>query len=342
MPENIKYLVFGATGLVGSEIVNQLLDLKKDVTILVRKPIDNPNVRQIVGDIVNKDDVIKACQGMDVAFQTVAVIDWNPRMPDAIYKVNVEGNRNVINACITCGVKKLIYTSSIDVVFNGQEINNGDESIPYPDAYLDHYSKSKALAEKEVIKANGTAHQNGHLWTCSLRTAGIYGPMDRVRMPTLIEAMRKGKYMHIGDGSSKFSHVYSGNVAHAHILASDTLGENSGVDGECFFITDHPAANFFEHVEKILRPLGYTPSQKSVPCWLLKIVAFFSELTAKIFKPKKAPLLTRYTVAANCNNFNFVSEKAKERFGYTPIFSLEESIKLTVEGLKKRGYGSNT
>ena len=340
MPENSKYLVFGATGLVGSEIVNRLLELKKDVTVLVRKPINNPSVTQLVGDIVNKDEVIKACQGTDIVFQTVAVIDWNPRMPDAMYKVNVEGNRNVINACIECGVKKLIYTSSIDVVFNGQDINKGDESLPYPDRYLDHYSESKAIAEKEVIKANGTPHQNGHLWTCSLRTAGIYGPMDRVRMPTLIDAVRKGKYMHIGDGSSKFSHVYSGNVAHAHILASQKLGENSGVDGECFFITDHPATNFFEHVEKILVPLGYSPSQKSIPCWILKVVAFFSELAAKIFRPKKAPLLTKYTVAANCRNFNFVSGKAKERFGYTPIFSLEESIRLTVEGLKKRGYGS--
>jgi len=74
-------------------------------------------VEQFLGDIRNEEYVRRAVNGVDVVFQAVSIIDWNPRKPDLLYDVNVKGNHHVIKACIDFGVKKLIYTSSIDVVF---------------------------------------------------------------------------------------------------------------------------------------------------------------------------------------------------------------------------------
>lgn len=129
-----------------------------------------------------------------------------PTVRKKLYDINFTANQFIIEMCKKHNVQKLIYTSSIDVVFGGAPIKNGDESLPYPDKFLDYYSYSKMLAEKEVILAND---EDG-LLTCSLRTAGIYGPGDRTRLPSIINTLREGKYLRIGDKSSEFNHVVCG------------------------------------------------------------------------------------------------------------------------------------
>ena len=328
------YLVFGATGLLGHFIVEQLLERGERVRVFVRRPIADDRVQQVVGDITDEEDVRKAVEGVDVVFQTVAIIDWNPSRPELLYDVNVKGNHNVIEACIDAGVKKLIYTSSIDVVFDGHDLHYADESLPYPEKHLDHYSISKSIAEKEVIAANG----RGGLLTCALRAAGIYGPGDRVRLPTVIQALRKGKPPRLGRGTSIFSHVYVENVAYAHILAAEKLDKGSSVEGQCYFITDHDATNFFDFVyDGICRELGYEVSERRIPYWVGKIVAMVSERWGKIRKGSKAPLLTNYTVAATCRDFSFSHAKATRDFGYKPIVGREEAIRRTINHLKSCG-----
>jgi sterol-4alpha-carboxylate 3-dehydrogenase (decarboxylating) len=87
------------------------------------------------------------------------------------YKVNVEGTRNVIEAAKGTGVRKLIYYSSSGVVFDGHDIVNGDESLPYPKKHLDAYTESRALAEQLVLGANDAQG----LRTVCIRPAGVFG-----------------------------------------------------------------------------------------------------------------------------------------------------------------------
>ena len=329
-----RYLVFGATGLLGHFLAEQLLQRGEKVRVFVRRPITDERVEQIVGDITNRDDVRRAVEGVDVVFQTVSIIDWNPSKPDLLYDVNVKGNHNVVEACVAAGVKKLIYTSSIDVVFDGRDLHYADEGLPYPKKHLDHYSISKTIAEKEVIAANG----RGGLLTCALRAAGIYGPGDRVRLPTVIDALRKGKPPRLGSGTSIFSHVYVENVAHAHILAADKLEQGSPVAGQCYFITDHDATNFFDFVyDDICSALGYDVSHRGVPYRFAKLVATVAEWWVKLRKGDKAPLLTHYTVAATCRDFSFTHAKATRDFGYQPMVSREEAVRRTIDSLRECG-----
>jgi sterol-4alpha-carboxylate 3-dehydrogenase (decarboxylating) len=91
--------------------------------------------------------------------------------PEIYWKVNYEGTKAVIAACVVNGVKKLVYTSSAGVVYNGKDLIDIDERLPVPDESLDAYNESKAKAEELVLLANG---QNG-LKTVALRPAGIFG-----------------------------------------------------------------------------------------------------------------------------------------------------------------------
>ncbi|ERN03599.1 hypothetical protein AMTR_s00042p00178940 [Amborella trichopoda] len=131
------------------------------------------------------------------------------------------GTKNVIDACVECKVKRLIYTSSPSVVFDGiHGIHNGDESLPYPDQHNDNYSATKAEGEALVLNANG---KEG-LLTCCIRPSGIFGPGDRLLVPSLVASARSGKSKFlIGDGNNMYDFTYVENVAHAHICAEQAL-----------------------------------------------------------------------------------------------------------------------
>ena len=124
-----------------------------------------------------------------------------------IEQVNIQGTRNIIEgtwvqglscchgymllftACIATDTSHLVYTSTYNVVFGGQEIRNGGPSLPYlrPDQHVDHYSRTKCIAEQEVRGANGRSLVGGGtLRTCALRCAGIYGEGEQRHLPRIV------------------------------------------------------------------------------------------------------------------------------------------------------------
>jgi sterol-4alpha-carboxylate 3-dehydrogenase (decarboxylating) len=88
-----------------------------------------------------------------------------------MYGVNVEGTKAIIAAAVETGVRKLVFTSSAGVVYNGGEIKDVDERIAFPEVPMDAYNDSKAKEETAVLDANG----KGGLLTVALRPAGIFG-----------------------------------------------------------------------------------------------------------------------------------------------------------------------
>ncbi len=330
------YLVTGATGFLGNRIVKMLLDEGKKVRVFVRQDYPDERVEVIKGDLTDVDSIRRAIKGSDVVFHTASFISWNPNDTEQLERVNITANQDIIDACLEFKVSKLIYTSSIDAIYEGKPIKDGDETLPYPTKFVDHYSYTKAMAENDVITAN---NKNG-LLTCSLRTAGIYGPGDRTRLPSIIEVLKKGQYMQIGNGSSKFSHVYVDNCAHAHLLAEKALVPGSAVCGQCYFITDHASGYFFDFFTPILTSLGYTIPKRRMPYGIAMIIAYVSEFIAELpwNRSSAQPMLTRYTVASTALDFSFVHDKATKDFGYTPIVSFDEAIQATIKDLQQRGF----
>lgn len=334
--DNKLYLVTGATGFLGVRIVKVLLEEGKKVRVFVRQDYVENRVEIIKGDLLDVDSIHKAIQGVDVVFHTASFISWNPNDTQKLYDINVKANKEIIETCKTYHVSKLIYTSSIDAIYGGQPIKNGDESLPYPKRFLDHYSISKAQAEQDVI----AAHDEESLLTCSLRTAGIYGPGDRTRLPSIIDILRKGNYMSIGDGTSEFTHVYVDNCAHAHLLAEKALNPHSAVGGQCYFITDYEATYFYDFFKPILRGLGYEIPSKKLSYKTAMVLAHLSEFMVKMPWNKKSasPMVTKYTVASTALDFSFIHDKATRDFGYTPLVSHKVAIQETIKDLKERGY----
>ena len=328
-----KILVIGGSGFLGSALISGLKKSGVDqVQCFDLNPHPDPDVESIIGNLCNPEQVLQACAGMDTVFQTAALVDWGPRSRARLMAVNVQGNRNVIDACQKQRVIRLIYTSSIDVVFDGTPIRNGDEQLSYPKQHLDDYGHTKALAEQDVLRAND--HQG--LQTCALRAAGIYGPGDRHRFPPILQATRQGKMVHLGNGTARFNHIYIANLVEAHIRAALALQPGSLVSGQAYFITDHEPGNFYDFFTPYLTALGYPVPNTRIPASVAYGLAIVMETMARLGFGSQPPLLTRYVVLSTCRDFYFNSAKARRDFGYQPTVSTEQAFDETLAWLKKQ------
>lgn len=323
-------LVVGGSGFVGRHLVAALLEQGRRVRVFDLAPLEGLPVEMVQGDLRRTDDVRRACAGAGTVFQCASLVDWRPGSERRLHEVNVVGNRHVIEACAAQGGVRLVYTSSIDVVFDGRPIRNGDERQPYAARHLDSYGRTKMLAERETLAANG---RNG-LLSCALRLAGVYGPGDPHRLPTVVALARRGRMLRLGDGRARFNHVYVENVAHAHLLAADRLAPGSPVAGASYFITDHPARNFFDFTGAFLDALGLAAPRRAIPYRAAYALATAMELWAHATRGRagRAPL-TRYTVASTCVDFYFSSARAERELGYAPPISEREARARTVAWL---------
>ncbi|CAM8913381.1 unnamed protein product [Rhodiola kirilowii] len=282
-------------------------------------------------DLRDKAQVIKAIDGCEVVFH-MAAPDSSINNHQLHYSVNVVGTKNVIDACVELKVKRLIHTSSPSVVFDGvNSIYNGDESLPYPAKHNDSYSATKAEGEALVLKANGS---NG-LLTCCIRPSSIFGPGDRLLVPSLVTAAREGKSK-ASDGNNLYDFTYVENVAHAHVCAERALASAADVAeraaGQAYFITNMEPIKFWEFMSLILEGLGYERPSIKIPAAVIMPIAHMVELVYKFLGPygMKVPQLTPSRVRLLSCSRTFNCSKASERLGYTPLVSVKEGLEKTI------------
>lgn len=324
------YLITGGAGMLGRALVSQLVERGKTVRVIDIEPAIDDRAEIIVGDVRDAEAVRKACEGVDTVIHAAAAV-WDPKLPQAIYyDTNVAGTQVIIDTCIQLEIPRLVYTSTMDVIMDGKHGNRlADESLPYPADYtkMDQYAYSKMLGEQAVIKANGEAFP-----TCALRPAGMYGPGDKYHVPNIVKNAKHGMNIRLGNGKAQFSHVFSGNVAYAHILAAEHLALDSPVSGQVYFITDHDTGNFFDFMNPYLEQMGIPVPKISIPRVPANILAWFAEK----FSPRSN--FNRFSVYCTCVDQTFVYDKATRDFGYQPIFSAEEAFEITMEWLKTQEF----
>lgn len=221
-PTQESFLIIGGCGFLGRHIVQQLVGRgERQVAVfdLVQRHFDD-NVTFYTGDITFPDDLREAItkSKANVIIHTASPIHGMGK--DVYEKVNILGTQTIINACLSQSVPKLIYTSSAGVVYNGtQNLVDIDERMEIPTSALDAYNDTKARAEQLVLAANSP-----ELKTCALRPAGIFGEGDRQLLVGLKQVVDNGQTkFQVGDNENLFDWTYVGNVAHAHLLASDRL-----------------------------------------------------------------------------------------------------------------------
>jgi len=336
-------LVTGGSGFLGKNIVKELLAEDSpispaEIRVFDIRPligIENEKVTFIQGDIQDYVAVEKACAGVTVVIHSAAIIDWGTQPESVVFSINVEGTKNVINACLKNNVPNLVYTSSLDAVFTGKPLVDIDESQPYPAKPQTSYCESKIESEKLVIKAHGEK-----LKTCILRPSDIYGEEDPYHIGSLIDMAKSGFYVRLGNGLSKCQHVYVKNMANAHVMAANALLQNNEkVMGKAYLITDGPGSNFFTFFDKIVAGAGYKifPKNLWITRWLAFSMGSVSEFIAWLVSPIKKynPKFSRFAVIYTCTDFTFNSNRAKNDFGWEPKYSTQQAVENTIDFYRK-------
>jgi nucleoside-diphosphate-sugar epimerase len=157
----------------------------------------------------------------------------------------------------------------------------------------------------------------------------MYGPRDKYHLGNIIEMARKGVSLRLGNGSARFSHAYSENVAHAHVLAARHLWPGSVAAGKAYFICDHfPAENLFDFMAPYLKALDLPVPRRSIPYPLAYVLAAVAEVVA----PQSN--FNRFAVIQTCVDHTFVHHNAVRDLGYHPIVSREEAFRRSLEWLR--------
>jgi nucleoside-diphosphate-sugar epimerase len=327
----MKFLVTGGAGMLGYAIVQQLSERGHTVRVLDLNPCPHPDVDMVCGSITDAALVLRACQDVDGVIHTASLISQELGQPPALYDVNVTGTQHIIRACQTQDVARLVYTSSMDVVFDGAPIANGDETLPYAQKHLDYYGTTKMIAEQAVIAANGTQG----LTTAVIRSTALYGPGDNHRFPAIIGPALSGRYIRIGGSQSRVSHTYVGNMAHAHVLLAEKLAPDAACAGQAYFITDFAPGNFFDFFLPYLDALNLKYEVVTVPQWLAQLVANLLEWRYAVWKNERTRQVrfSRYSVAAVSEDMWFNHHKATRDFGYQPLITEEIAFQATLAWL---------
>ena len=345
-------LITGGSGFLGAALVRELLKgpgegtlAPREVRILDTRPpgdLSDPRVRYLAGDIRSPEDLAEACEGVDLVFHCAALVEWGQAPRSLVHDINVNGTRNVIAAALGAGVAALVYTSTMDVIYDGRSITQGDETIPYPETFDLAYAETKARAEQEVIRANGARGKAGVLRTCAIRPCGMFGEADPYHVGSFLKMARQGRLtFRMGSGRALFQHVYVGNVAHAHVLAARSLMDPEGAAaGRVYFITDFEAKNFFDYMAPIVEGIGYRmpPKRRSIPMPVMYALGMLMEGIAFLVRPFAPiqPLVSRTSVVMVCKDMTFSGERACRELGYSPLYSEEEAISRTVEYFRAR------
>ena len=329
----MKSLVTGGGGFLGSRLAQKLLEQGAEVTVLGRRNYIHlsPQIKMVQLDIRDRDAVLKAVEGHDTVFHAASIpgIWGNDR---EFFSINVDGTRNVIDACLAHNVSRLIYTSSPSVVYGQKDMFDVDESTPYPQSYLCSYSRTKALAEKQVMSANGEMG----LRTISLRPHLIWGPGDTHLVPRIIQKAESGRLVQVGDGDNRVSIVYIDNAVDAHLLACRALQDGKPVGGNCYFITDGDPVLLWKWIKDLLEALDLPPVTKRISCTSARILGGAMELIYGVMRIKSEPPMTRFLASQLSTSHYYKTSRAKKDLGYVPRVGPEEGMQKLIEYFKSQ------
>ncbi len=325
----MRALVTGGGGFLGSGIAKALHENQHNVSVVGRHHYSHlpKGIKLFQGDIRDFDFLRKIASGIDAVFHTAAFPGIWGNAED-FYSINVEGTRNIIKACLLNGVQKLIFTSSPSVVFGQSSLQGVDESAPYPAHYLCEYPRTKAIAEKLVIEANGL-----DLATVSIRPHLIWGPGDPHLVPRLLAKADKGRLLRVGPGDNKVDIIYIDNAVSAHIKACDSLGIGKPPAGKAYFVSDGNPVNLWGWIDEVLKKTGRPPVSKQISYQTASRLGCLLERIYGFLRIKKEPPMTRFLASQLAASHYFNIFRAQKDFAYKPVVTSEEGMNRLIQSL---------
>lgn len=323
--------VTGGSGLVGSALLKTLIQQNIPVKALHHQsyPLnltaaELEKVEWVKGDILDAvllEETIAECT---YVIHCAAVVSFHPSRRQEMYRLNVEGTANVVNACLAAGVRKLVHVSSVAALGrlrNGELVN--EESQWSKETSNSHYGQSKYLSEMEVWRGIGEG-----------LSAVIVNPsiiLGEAKWDTGSSALFKKAWNNFPwytNGGTGFVDVQDVVKAIVFFMYADINGER--------FILSNEFCTYRDLLTKTAIAFGKTPPSKKAPSLIMDIL-WRMEAIKSIFS-KQEPLITRETVSTAKTTTKYDSSKLMKAFPGMKYTPLQETIERTCNWLRTH-YG---
>ena len=311
--------VTGAAGHVGGNLVRALLEEGRSVRVLVRndtRAIDGLDVEIVRGDVLDPAALKKLFRGVRTAYHAAGKISIMTSHDAEVLRTNIEGARNVAEACLACGVGRLVHFSSIHAFCSdpgGEMITEERELVSRSDFC---YDRSKAAGQREVLK--GVARG---LDAVIVNPTGIIGPIDYKpsRMGETLLDIYHSRLPALIDGGYNWVDVRD-------VVQGAIAAERKGRTGECYLLAGH-WKSIADIAETVTAVSGIRTPRLVTPLWLCAGVSHVSQLYSKV--TNTSAKFTPYAIKTLRRHRHISHSKAGKELGYRPR-PFEETIRDTL------------
>ena len=322
----MKALVTGATGFVGSHLVDKLLEKNYEVYCLKRKTsstkwLDGKNIKYVDGDLFSNEALEACIKDMDYVFHVAGVV--KAKTKEGFYHGNSDSTKHLLEITykVNPGLKKFIFVSSLAACGPAKTEKPVDENtVPDP---ITTYGLSKLKAEDEVYK------YKDKFPISIIRPPAVFGPRD-TEILIYFKTFSKGLNSVIGFDAKYLSLVYVEDLADAIVLAA----ENKNADGQKYFVCFDKAYNWDEIGSLTSELLGKKALKIRLPHSVLYSVGYLAELFST-FSSKPATLNIEKCKDITQLRWVCSNEKIKSELGFETKFTLEESFRKTIDWYKE-------
>ncbi|HET9052636.1 MAG TPA: NAD-dependent epimerase/dehydratase family protein [Cyclobacteriaceae bacterium] len=326
----MKILITGADGLLGSNLVRELLSRGHNIRAFVQpgrqqKTLQGLPIERFEGNLLNPEDVIKSAEGCGAIIHCAASTAVWPIRSESINKVNIDGTRNIIQAIYTNNIQRLIYVGTANSFGFGSKDQPGVEGNPYKSAtygldYMDSKYKAMQVVLEEVKKNS--------LPAVIVNPTFMFGPYDSTPSSgAMIVALYKGKVPGYTRGGRNYLCAKDAAVAIANALTQGRVGE-------CY-ILGNENLSYKEIFTKIASTIQVKAPSLAIPSGFAKLYGHIGSLLGKF--SGKAPAVS-YPLSRIASDEHYYSPaKARKELGL-PQTPVETGIKESFEWLKENGY----
>ena len=327
---NMRILVTGADGMLGSNLVRELLNRGHQIKAFLlpkspAKTIAGLDLEITYGNILEAQQLIDAAAGCDAIIHTAANTNIWPNRSEMVRKVNVDGTRNVIDAALHNKVKKMIYVGTANSFGFGSKADPGNENRPYQSAkYGLDYMDSKYEAQNIILDAV----KNKSLQASIINPTFMWGPYDsKPGAGAMILAIYNRKVPAFASGGRNYIYVKDVVIAIANAL---TKGKN----GECYIAGNHNM-DYKEAFTRIASVVNVKPPALSLPGFVTKAYGWVGSAMGNI--TGKAPTVSYPMAQISSDHHYFSAAKAVRELGM-PQTDIEVAIDECFQWLKENGY----
>lgn len=319
----MKLIITGATGFIGRNLAAYFSGQGADVLALGRSEQKGAALKAlglhfVRTDIRDPDQVSRAVRSGDCLIHCAGkTADWGTY--DAFYNTNVIGTRNIIAACRTREIPRIIFVSTPSVYFSGRDRYDVPESAPLPSRQF-YYGKTKLMAEQALLNLSGEGFQ-----TLIFRPRAVYGPHDNTIVPRILMLSQKKRFPLINRGRAMVDITCVQNLIHA---VEKGLSAPDHAWNEVYNISNGNPVSVRDWFSMVLSVFERPFHPKNIPGSLAGAIARLSEWKSMLPFGSKTPAMTRFSVGYMAKSLTMSIQKAGDNLDYTPVMGNRQGFEI--------------